>query len=81
MNQIPKKLKILYKRHISKSSKPTERKTTNPKPLFIKVSMKPHLRSLLSLKPQRKYRGLSNKNTKVLTESRKFLSNLSKVND
>jgi hypothetical protein len=42
-----KKQKILYKSHISKSSKPIEKKTTKPRPLFIKVSMKPHLRSLL----------------------------------
>ena len=37
MNQTPKKQKILYKRHINKFSKLIERKTTKPRPLFIKV--------------------------------------------
>ena len=44
------------------------KKTTKPRPLFIKVSMKSHLRSSLSHKPQRKYERLSKQNTKVLTE-------------
>jgi len=34
MNQIPKKLKILYKRHISKYSKPTEKKDNKPKTII-----------------------------------------------
>jgi hypothetical protein len=34
MNQNPKKLKILYKRHISKYSKPTEKKDNKPKTII-----------------------------------------------
>jgi hypothetical protein len=64
----------------SKSSKPIERKTTKSRPSFIKVSMKPHLRSLLPHKHWKKYERFSNKNTKVLTKSRRFVFNLYEVN-
>jgi hypothetical protein len=79
MNRRIKEHKIIYKRHKSKSSKPIERKTTKQIPSSIKVLMKPYLRSLLPQKHQKKYRRLSNKNTKVLTESRRFISNLCEV--
>jgi hypothetical protein len=49
------------------------KKTTKIRPLFIKILMKSHLRSSLSHKPQRKYERLSNKNTKVLTELKRFI--------
>jgi hypothetical protein len=80
MNQIPKKHKILHMRQRSKSSKPIERKTTKQKPSFIMVLMKPYLRLLLPQKHQKKYGRLSNKNTKVLIESRRFVSNLCEMN-
>jgi len=57
-----------------------KKKTTKLRPLFIEVLMKPHLRSLLPYKPQRKYGRLSNKNTKVLTELKRFIFNLCEVN-
>jgi hypothetical protein len=42
--------------------------------------MKPHLRSLLPQKHWKKYERFSNKNTKVLTKSRRFVFNLYEVN-
>jgi hypothetical protein len=71
---------MLYKRPRSKSSKPIERKTTKQRPSSIKVLMKPYLKLLLPHKHQKRYGRLSNKNTKVLIESRRFISNLCEVN-
>jgi hypothetical protein len=78
-NQSPKKQNMLYKRQISKSSKPIGRKTTKQRLSSIKVLMKPYFRLLLPQKHQKRYGRLSNKNTKVLTESRRFVSNLCEV--
>jgi hypothetical protein len=79
MNQSLKKQKILYKRQKSKSSKQIERRTTKQRPSSIKVLMKLYSRLLLPQKHQKRYGRLSNKNTKVLTESRRFVSNLCEV--
>jgi hypothetical protein len=80
ITQISKNQKILYKRRKNKSSKPIKRRTTKQKPSFIKVLMGPHLRSLLLQKHLKKYERLSNKNTKVLTKTRRFVSNICEVN-
>lgn len=80
MNQSPEKQRKLYKKRRSKFSETTERRTTKPRPSFIKVLMKPRLRLSLLRKSRRIYGKLSNKNTKELTESRRFVFNLCEVN-
>jgi len=80
MNQSLKKQKMLYKRHRNKSLKPIEKRTTKQRPSSIKVLIKPYSRLLFPQKHQKRYGRLSNKITKVLTESRRFVSNLCEVN-
>ena len=60
--------------------KANRKKDNKAKIIIFKVLMKQYLRLLLLQKHQKRYGRLSNKNTKVLTESRRFVSNLCEVN-